>query len=316
MSLSRELIAVLFVLWVTFALSAAAKIPWEGDLSFKATVKQDAIDLDTTIDVSYIREPFVLTSTWKATEKGFASLKVIGKTELGEGIESRVELLFGKESLESLKLKKSDLPFAEALLDVETTFKGKNGLELYQVDFDIDDLSLAKLPASLEFVFREAYLRAKLTLDREDETIGFQGIWKKGTFSEGKVTWEHETEDWSVKEVATFKPSALRLRPEKGTLTVEKDLLDNLTLKAVCDHSFPDGGIEVTKLTLTLELKVGAFDLTWKGTFLPVGTVFCLGGYTLTLADKVEINDLSLSTVLKINEDGFDSLSLRLSLDG
>jgi len=96
------------------------------------------------------------------------------------------------------------------------------------VSLDLDEFTLARLPASLDLVHREEYLRAKLTLDREVDSISPQGIWKKGTLYEGKATFDHNGEAWPVKEVLIFKPTLSLLYPEKGTLTVDGDIIDDL----------------------------------------------------------------------------------------
>jgi len=315
MNISRKILAVLFIFWAVLASFVAAEISCEGDFTFKTTLKQDAIDVDTTIEFSLIEEAFELTSTLKATEKVFSSLKFVGEADFPQDIEGRFDVLFDKKGLTAIKMKGIDLPLRKALLDLETYFKLKEALTLYQVTVDLDALTLAKCPASVDLVFREAYLRAKLTLDREDDTFSVQGIWKEGTLYEGKTTWDHEAGDWSVKEALTFKPTSSLPRPEKGILTVDGDLLDWLSLDVSCEHTFPQGGIAVTKLTPTAKLEVGAFELTWKGTYKPAATIFRLEAYTLTLAEEAEINDLSADTVLKINENGFYSFSVRLSLD-
>lgn len=111
-----------------------------------------------------------------------------------------------------------------------------------------------------------------------------------------------------------FKPTPSLLYPEKGTLTVDGDIIDDLSLKVACYHTFLERGIEVTKLVSTIKLEMGDFDLTWKGTFSPVGTAFSLGDYDLTLAAEAKLNDLTLNTVLKLDEDGFASFSVKLSL--
>ncbi len=315
MNISKKTLAVLFIFWTVLPSFVAAEMSCEGDFTFKTTLKQDAIDVDTTIEFSLIEEAFELTSTLKATEKGLSSLKFVGEADFPQDIEGRFDVLFDKKGLKSIKVKGIDLPLRKTLVDLEAYYKLKEALTLYQVAVDLDDLTLAKCPASVDLVFREAYLRAKLTLDREDDTSSVQGIWKKGTLYEGKTTWDHEAGDWSVKEVLTFKPCSSLLHPEKGTLTIDGDLLDWLSLDVSCEHTFPEGGIAVTKLTPTVELEVGAFELSWKGTYKPAATAFRLEAYTLTLAEEAQINDLSLDTVLKINEDGFYSFSVRLSLD-
>ena len=315
MSISNKILAVLFIFWTVLASFVAAEMSCEGDCTFKTTLKQDAIDVDTTIEFSLIEEDFELTSTLKATEKAFSSLKFVGEADFPQDIEGRFEVLFGKESLKSIKVKGIDLSLRKALVDLEAYFKLEEALTLYQVTVDLDDLTLAECPASVDLVFREAYLRAKLTLDRKDDTFSVQGIWKEGALYEGKSTWDHEADDWSVKAVVTFKPLSSLLHPEKGTLTVDGDLLDWLSLEVSCEHTFPQGGIAVTKLTPTVELEAGTFELSWKGTYKPAATTFRLEAYTLTLSEEAEINNLSADTVLKINEDGFYSLSVRLSLN-
>lgn len=313
MNLSRRTFAVLSIFWGIFALFVVAQAILEADFTFKATVKQDTITLDTTIALSFTKEAFELTTTWKATEKKFSSLKIAAETDFAEDIKGRLELLFDTENLKSLKLKGSDLPCSNGFFDIETYFKYNEALTLYQVTANFDDLTVAKLPASIDLVLREAYLRAKLTLEYDDDTLSIQGIWKKGAFYEGTTTFTHDEATWSAKEQLTFKPGSSLLHAEKGQLTVDWDPSDVFSLKAVCEHTFCNNAILVAKLTPTMKLEIGEFELTWQGAYQPQGTVLCLGAYTLTLDDEVEIGSLSLKTVLKIKEDGFYSFSVQLS---
>ena len=132
-------------------------------------------------------------------------------------------------------------------------------------------------------------------------------------FYEGKTTFTHDEETWSAKEQLTFKPGSSLLHAEKGQLTVDWDPSDVFSLKAVCKHTFRNNALLVTNLTPTMALEIGEFELTWQGAYQPQGTALCLGTYTLTLEDEVEIGSLSLKTVLKIKEDGFYSFSVQLS---
>ena len=313
MNLSRRTFAVLSIFWVIFAHFATALAIWEIDFTFKATVKQDTIALDTTIALSFAREALELTTTWKATQKKFSSLKIAAEMDFAEDIEGWLEILFDTENLKSLKLKGSDLPFSKGLFDIETYFKYKEALTLYQVTANFDDLTVAKLPASVDLVLREAYLRTKLTLERDDDTLSIQGIWKKGAFYEGKTTFTHDEATWSAKEQVAFKPGSSLLHVEKGQLTVDWDPSDVFSLKVVCEHTLCNNAILITKLTPTMKMEIGEFELTWQGAYQPQGTVLCLGAYTLTLDDEVEIGSLSLKTVLKIKEVGFYSFSVQLS---
>jgi len=313
MNLSRRTFAVLSIFWVIFAHFATALAIWEIDFTFKATVKQDTIALDTTIALSFAKEAFELTTTWKATQKKFSSLKIAAEMDFAEDIEGRLDILFDTENLKSLKFKGSDLPFSKGLFDIETYFKYKEALTLYQVTANFDDLTVAKLPGSIDLVLREAYLRAKLTRERDDDTLSIQGIWKKGAFYEGKTTFTHDEATWSAKEQVAFKPGSSLLHVEKGQLTVDWDPSDVFSLKVVCEHTLCNNAILITKLTPTMKMEIGEFELTWQGAYQPQGTVLCLGAYTLTLDDEVEIGSLSLKTVLKIKEVGFYSFSVQLS---
>jgi len=313
MNLSRRTFAVLSIFWVIFAHFATALAIWEIDFTFKATVKQDKIALDTTIALSFAKEAFELTTTWKATQKKFSSLKIAAEMDFAEDIEGRLDILFDTENLKSLKFKGSDLPFSKGLFDIETYFKYKEALTLYQVTANFDDLTVAKLPGSIDLVLREAYLRAKLTRERDDDTLSIQGIWKKGAFYEGKTTFTHDEATWSAKEQVAFKPGSSLLHVEKGQLTVDWDPSDVFSLKVVCEHTLCNNAILITKLTPTMKMEIGEFELTWQGAYQPQGTVLCLGAYTLTLDDEVEIGSLSLKTVLKIKEVGFYSFSVQLS---
>ena len=174
-------------------------------------------------------------------------------------------------------------------------------------------LTLVDRPASVDLVFRQAYLRAKLSLDHNDCALSVQEVWKKGTLYEAKATLEHDQDGWSVKEALTFKPNASRLHLKKGKLTLSRDLSDALSLKVVCDHTFPDGTIKMTKAVTTIELEAGPFELTWKGTFKPMAATLRLEAHTLTLVNEAKINDLSLDATLKIDEDGLPSVSVELS---
>ena len=102
MTLSRKTLAVLCVFSLFFMPFAAAKIPCEGDLTLKTTLKQDTIDVDAALKLSLIAKRFKLTSTWKATEKGFASLKFLAESEFPNDIEGKWETLFGEVGLKSL----------------------------------------------------------------------------------------------------------------------------------------------------------------------------------------------------------------------
>jgi len=313
MNLSRRTFAVFSVLCASFASFLAAQTIWETNFNFKATLKQYTIALDTTIALSVAKDAFELTTTWKATQKKFSSLKVALELDFAEDIEGRLEILFDTANLKSLKLKGSDLPFSKGLFDIETYFKYKEALTLYQATANLDDLTFAKLPASADLVLREAYVRAKLTLERDDDTLSIQGIWKKGIFYEGKTTFTHDEATWSAKEQLTFKPGSSLLHVEKGQLTLDWDPYDAFSIKVVCEHTLCNNAILVTKLTPTMELEIGEFELTWQGAYQPQGTVLCLGACTLTLDDEVEIGNLSLKTVFKIKEDGFYSFSVQLS---
>ena len=308
-----KLLGVFLVLLQVIGFPCMAEVSLEEDFSFKVTLKQDVVDFDTTVSLSFSDDTFDFTSTWKADEDGFSSLKFVGKIEFTEDIDGRAEILFDEEKVKSLKLKVYDLPFSKILLDIQAYFKYKECFYLYEVSLDMDELTLAGLPASADLVFREEYLRAKLALNHKDDDLSLQGVWKKETLDEVKVTLDHDGENWTVKESLTFDPSSSLLYPEKGTLTLNGDIFDILSLKVACYHAFSMDGIEVDKLVSTVKLEVGEFDLTWKGTFLPTGANFSLGDYDLTLASDTEVNDLSLDTALKIDEDGFSSFSVKLS---
>ena len=307
-------IGVFILLYAAIALADTAELSLTKDFWAKTTLKQNKIEFDTSLVLSLSADKSDLDFTWKGDENGFSSFKVVWETELPKDIDGRAEVLFDEEKVKSIKLKEYDFPLSEAYLDLETYFKHKDDPYLYQVSLDLDEFTLARLPASLDLVYREEYLRAKLTLDREVDSISLQGIWKKGTLYEGKATLDHNGEDWSVKEVLIFKPTLSLLYPEKGTLPVDGDIIDDLSLKVACYHTFLERGIEVTKLVSTIKLEMGDFDLTWKGTFSPVETVFSLGDYDLTLAAEAKLNDLTVNTVLKLDEDGFASFSVKLSL--
>jgi len=69
MNLSRRTFAVLSIFWVIFAHFATALAIWEIDFTFKATVKQDTIALDTTIALSFAKEAFELTANLEGNPK-------------------------------------------------------------------------------------------------------------------------------------------------------------------------------------------------------------------------------------------------------
>jgi len=294
----------------------AAQTAWESDLALKITVKQDAVALDATLALAFAADAFELTTTWKATEREFSSLKIVAEAEFAKGIEGRIETSFDTEKLKSVKLKGLDLPCWKGLCDIETYFKYDAAVTLYQVTANLDDLTFARLPASVDLVSREAYLRATLNLEDGDDTLRLQGIWKKGAFYEGTTTLTHDEASWSAKEQLTFKPGASLPYPEKGKLTVDWEPCEVFTLKVVCEHTVCHREIRLTKLTPTITLEIGEFGLAWQGTYQPQGTVLCLGSHTLSLDDEAQIGNLSLKTTLKFKQDGFYSFSVQLAFDG
>jgi len=112
----------------------------------------------------------------------------------------------------------------------------------------------------------------------------------------------------------SYQNQPVFLKPKKGTLTVEEDLSSDLSLKVACDHTFPEKGIELTKLVPTLKLESDGFTLSCKGTFRPTGDTLELDDYDLTVRSEVELSTLTIESVFKLDEDGFKSFSVKLSL--
>ena len=324
MTMTGRVFSILILSFLPIALSCTAAILFTGDFSCKTTIKPDTIDIDTTVKFSLSANSSDLISTWKANEDGFSSLKVVVEHAFPDEIDGRGEVLFDEERLKTLKLKTSDFPVQRLwgeqegegtvpVLDIEGYFKNSDEFYLYQVSCGFDDLTIARLPASLDLVLREGYLRAKIVLDREDDTLTLQDTWKDESLYERKITIDHDGGSWSIKEALTLDPTAF-FEPKKGTLTVNHDLSNKLSLKVVCDHTFSESGIELVKLVPTLKLDRPSFTFSWKGAFRPAGGALALGDYDLTVSAEAKIADVTLDIVFKLDEDGFKSFSIKFSL--
>ena len=114
-----KLLGVFLVLLQVIGFPCMAEVSLEEDFSFKVTLKQDVVDFDTTVRLSFSDDTFDFTSTWKADEDGFSSLKFVGKIEFTEDIDGRAEILFDEEKVKSLKLKVYDSHFPP----VDATFQ-------------------------------------------------------------------------------------------------------------------------------------------------------------------------------------------------
>lgn len=324
MNMTGRVFSILVFSFLPIALSCSAAISFTGDFSCKTTIKPDAIDIDTTVKFSLSADSSELTSTWKANEDGFSSLKVVVEHAFPDEIDGRGEVLYDEERLKTLKLKVSDFPVQRLwgeqegagtppVLDIESYFKKSDEFYLYQVSCGFDDLTIARLPSSLDLVLRQEYLRAKLVLDREDDTLILQDTWKDESLYERKVTIDHDGGRWSVKEAFTLDPTAF-FAPKKGTLTVDYALSNDLSLKVACDHAFAESGIELVKLVPTIKLDRPSFTFSWKGDFSPAGGALALGDYDLTVSADAKITDVTLDIVFNLDEDGFKSFSIKLSL--
>jgi hypothetical protein len=324
MNMTGRVFSILILSFLPIALSCTAAISFTGDFSCKTTIKPDTIDIDTTVKFSLSADGSELISTWKADEDGFSSLKVVVEHAFPDDIDGRGEVLFDEERLKTLKLKISDFPVQRLwgeqegegtvpVLDIEAYFKNSDEFYLYQVSCGFDDLTIALLPASLDLVLRQEYLRAKLVLDREDDTLTLQDTWKDESLYERKVTIDHDGGRWSVKEALTLDPTAF-FAPEEGTLTVNYDLSNEFSLKVVCDHTFSESGIELVKLVPTIKLDRPSFNFSWKGDFRSAGGALALGDYDLTVSAEAKIANVTLDIVFKLDEDGFRSFSIKLSL--
>ncbi len=148
-------IGVFILLCAAIALVGMAELSLSGDFWAKTTLKQDKIEFDTSIALSLSANKSELDFTWKGDENGFSSFKTVLETELSKDIDGRAEVLFDEKKLKSIKLKVYDLPCSEALVDIQACFKHKEGLYLHEMRFDLDELTLARLPASLDLVHRE-----------------------------------------------------------------------------------------------------------------------------------------------------------------
>ena len=323
MNMTGRVLSILVFSFLPIALSCSAAILFTGDFSCKTTIETDTIDIDTTVKFSLSVDSSELISTWKANEDGFSSLKVVAEYAFPDEIDGRGEVLFDEERLTTLKLKVSDFPVQRLwgeqegegtpVLDIEAYFKKSDEFYLYQVSCGFDDLMIARLPASLDLVLRQEYLRVKLVLDREDDTLTLQDTWKDESLYERKVTIDHDGGRWSVKEALTLDPTAF-FEPKKGTLIVDYDLSDDLSLKVVCDHTFSESGIELVKLVPTIKLDRPSFTFSWKGDFCPAGGALALGDYDLTVSADAKLADVTLDIVFKLDEDGFKSFSIKFSL--
>ena len=324
MNMTGRVFSILVFSFLPIALSCSAAISFTGDFSCKTTIEPDTIDIDTTVKFSLSVDSSELASTWKANENGFSSLKVVVEHAFPDEIDGRGEILYDEERLTTLKLKVSDFPVhrlwgeqegegTPPLLDIETYFKKSDEFYLYQVSCGFDDLTIARLPSSLDLVLRQGYLRVKLVLDREDDTLTLQDTWKDESLYEHKVTIDHDGGIWSVKEALTLDPTIFFV-PKNGTLTVDYDLSNELSLKVVCDHTFSESGIAVVKLVPTIELDWPSLTFSWKGDFSPAGGALTLGDYDLTVSADAKLADVTLDIVFKHDEDGFKSFSIKFSL--
>jgi len=323
MNMTGRVLSILVFSFLPIALSCSAAISFTGDFSCKTTIEPDTIDSDTTVKFSLSADSSELASTWKANEDGFSSLKVVVEYAFPDEIDGRGEILYDEERLTTLKLKVSDFPVhrlwgeqkgeGTPVLDIEAYFKKSDEFYLYQVSCGFDDLTIARLPSSLDLVLRQEYLRAKLVLDREDDTLTLQDTWKDESLYEHKVTIDHDRGRWSVKEALTLDPTIFFV-PKNGTLTVDYDLSNELSLKVVCDHTFSESGIELVKLAPTIKLDRPSFTFSWKGDFSPAGGVLALGDYDLTVSAEAKLADVTLDIVFKLDEDGFKSFSIKFSL--
>lgn len=147
-------IGVFILLYAAIALAGTAELSLTGDFWAKTTLKQNKIEFDTSLALSLSADKSDLDFTWKGDENGFSSFKVVWETELPKDIDGRAEVLFDEEKVKSIKLKEYDFPLFEAYLDLETYFKHKDDPYLYQVSLDLDEFTLACLPASLDLVHR------------------------------------------------------------------------------------------------------------------------------------------------------------------
>ena len=324
MNMTGRVFSILVFSFLPIALSCSAAISFTGDFSCKTTIEPDTIDIDTTVKFSLSVDSSELTSTWKANEDGFSSLKVVVEHAFPNEIDGRGEILFDEERLTTLKLKMSDFPVQRLwgeqesegtppVLDIESYFKKSDEFYLYQVSCGFDDLTIARLPSSLDLVLRQGYLRVKLVLDREDDTLTLQDTWKDESLYERKVTIDHDGGRWSVKEALTLDPTTFFV-PKNGTLTVDHDLSNELSLKVVCDHTFSKSRIELVKLVPTIKLDRPSFTFSWKGDFRPAGGALSLGDYDLTASADAKLADVTLDIVFKLDEDGFKSFSIKFSL--
>jgi hypothetical protein len=137
-SINAGVPALVFFL-ASAALSCMAAITCDGNLSYKATIKSHTVDLDTTVDLSVSADDWEITSTWKADEDGFSSLKIVGEHPLMHEIEGRGEAVFDEERLKTLKLKSNNISLSDLLgkqdddraspsANIETYFKGSSRL--------------------------------------------------------------------------------------------------------------------------------------------------------------------------------------------
>ncbi len=302
------------LLLVFLCCAAQGDASWEGDLAWKTTWKDGKVTADASLALSQAWETVTLSTTWKADEKGFSSLQIVGEAPFGKELDARAELLFKPKGLETIKLKGYDLPLGRAELDLEGVFKDEDGLSLYEVSCALDGWNLGRFPASADLLLRNGYVRAGLELECRRGDLEFETTCKERKFDQAKLTVDWETAGWSVKEALLFKPPLSPARPQKGTLTASRDLTSDLALDLVCDHAFSAEGIAVTKLVPALTLELDSIELVWKGTFAPSGQTLALAGYTFSLTGETEVEPVDLVFVVKVDEEGLDTVSVRISV--
>jgi len=225
----------------------------------------------------------------------------------------RAEVSFDEEAVRYVKFKEYDAPVLGLSIDSEAYLKFSDRVDLYQFSLWVDDFDMSAIPASFSAVFRESYLRAKLDLERDDRELTVQGVWKESAFDEGKIILDRDYRDWSFKEVLVFDPPSSIVRPEKGTLTVERELCDVLSAKVDVHHSLLPMRVEVDEMVLSLTLDSDQVDIRWRSEFERSGFFFTLGDYDINVSGGLDLGNLSLDAGLKVDEDGFYSMSTKVS---
>ncbi len=317
-------LASLILLLVLPGLPAAA-FDLDADLSFTVTLKPGKVEFDLSFSLDLEGAGLDLDTDWKADESGFSSLKLVGTHGFPQEVDGKAEILFDDTRLKTLKLKLDGLPLrfapgggaaddSPARIDLETYFKNRNGLFLYQLKLGLDPPDILCVSTAADLALRKAYARCTVDLEHDPWEISLEETWKAGALSARAARVTYAGAGFELEEALALDAWPVALRPGAGTLTLDCDPTDVLTVKLACDHTFCAAGIVLDRLTGSVALDPEPFSLSWKGRFAPARFGLDLIAFDLSVSAEAETDHLSLVPKLKLDETGFRSLSIRVSI--